>query len=109
MLAELVTLVQQGTINHSGAKELLETLYTEGGDPARLVKERGLAQVSDEAVLGDTVVGVIEAHPDEVARYLAGEEKLAKFLMGMVMRELRGKGDAAVVQRLLTEHLEQRR
>ncbi len=108
MLAELVSLVQQGTINHGVAKQLLETLYSEGGDPVQLVKERGLAQVSDETVLGQTVAQVLAAHPDEVARYLAGENKLIKFLMGMVMRELRGKGDARIVQRLLAEQLEQR-
>jgi aspartyl-tRNA(Asn)/glutamyl-tRNA(Gln) amidotransferase subunit B len=108
-LADLVILVQKGTINHGVAKKLLETLYAEGGDPARLVEERGLAQVSDEDVLHRAVAAVLDEHPDEVARYLAGEEKLLKFLMGLVMRSMRGKGDAQVVQRLLAEQLEARR
>jgi len=108
-LAELVTLVQKGTINHGVAKQLIETLYAEGGSPARLVEQRGLAQVSDESVIGEAVAAVLAEHPDEVARYLAGEEKLVKFLMGMVMRALKGQGDAQVVQRLLNEGLEARR
>lgn len=108
-LAELVTLVQKGTINHGVAKQLIETLYAEGGSPARLVEQRGLAQVSDESVIGEAVAAVLAEHPDEVARYLAGEEKLIKFLMGMVMRALKGQGDAQVVQRLLNEGLEARR
>lgn len=108
-LAELVTLVQKGTINHGVAKQLIETLYAEGGSPARLVEQRGLAQVSDESVIGEAVAAVLAEHPDEVARYLAGEEKLVKFLMGMVMRALKGQGDAQVVQRLLDEGLEARR
>ncbi|HVO71610.1 MAG TPA: Asp-tRNA(Asn)/Glu-tRNA(Gln) amidotransferase subunit GatB [Aggregatilineaceae bacterium] len=108
-LADLVILVQKGMINHGVAKKLIETLYAEGGDPARLVEERGLAQVSNEEVLDRVVSGVLDEHPDEAARYLAGEEKLLKFLMGQVMRSTRGKGDAQVVQRLLVEQLELRR
>lgn len=108
-LADVVQLVEKGTINHGGAKQLLVTLYEKGGDPAQLVNELGLVQVSDENVLGDAVIAVLDEHPDEVARYLAGEEKLIKFLMGMVMRAMRGKGDAQVVQRLLAEQLELRR
>lgn len=109
MLADVVNMVQRGTLNHGVAKKLLEQLYAQSGDPAQLVEEQGLAQVTDAGVLGETVVQVLESHPDEVARYLAGEEKLLKFLMGMVMRELRGKGDAGVVQKLLAEQLESRR
>ncbi|HML21277.1 MAG TPA: Asp-tRNA(Asn)/Glu-tRNA(Gln) amidotransferase subunit GatB [Aggregatilinea sp.] len=108
-LAKLVTLVQQGTINHNVAKQLMETIYAEGGDPAALVEQRGLAQVSDESVLAEAVGATLDENPDEVARYLAGEDKLIKFLMGKVMRALRGKGDAQAIQRLLAEQLEARR
>lgn len=108
-LADLVTLVQRGTINHGGAKKLIETLYAQGGDPARLVEELGLAQVSDESVLVEAVRAVLDESPAEVERYLAGEDKLIKFLMGKVMRATRGQGDAQVVQRLLAEQLEARR
>ncbi|WP_119065920.1 Asp-tRNA(Asn)/Glu-tRNA(Gln) amidotransferase subunit GatB [Aggregatilinea lenta] len=108
-LAKLVTLVQQGTINHGVAKQLMESIYAEGGDPAALVEQRGLAQVSDESVLSEAVAAALDENPDEVARYLAGEDKLIQFLMGKVMRALRGKGDAQAIQRLLAEQLEARR
>jgi len=108
-LGGLVKLVQDGVIHHGMAKKLLETLYEQGGDPAALVAAQGLAQVSDEGAIGAVVARVLDAHPDEVARYHAGEEKVAKFLMGAAMRELRGKGDPAVVQRLLSEGLAARR
>ncbi|MCZ7539690.1 MAG: Asp-tRNA(Asn)/Glu-tRNA(Gln) amidotransferase subunit GatB [Anaerolineae bacterium] len=107
-LAAVVTLVGQGTITHGVARQLVETLYAEGGDPAALVAARGLAQVSDAGVLGEAVARALDAHPGEVARYLAGEEKLLKFLMGMVMREMRGQADAQVVARLLAEQLARR-
>ncbi len=109
ILAELLALVAEGTINHGVAKKLLGTLYAEGGDPRRLVEERGLAQVRDENALGQAVAQVLDEHPQEVARYLDGEEKLAQFLMGMVMRALRGKADAQAVRRLLLAQLETRR
>ena len=108
-LAELVTLVTNGTINHGTAKKLLETLYTEGGSPAALVEKLGLAQVSDEGVLAAAIDAVLDEHPDEVTRYLGGEDKVIKFLMGMVMRSLRGKGDAQAVNRLLADRIEARR
>lgn len=108
-LAALVSLVQAGTINHGAAKKLLATLYEQGGDPARLVEEHGLAQVSDESVLAGAVAAALDENPDEVARYLAGEEKLIQFLMGKVMRAMRGKADPQVVQRLLAEQLNARR
>lgn len=108
-LAELVRLVQDGVIHHGVAKKLLVTLYEQGGDPAALVEAQGLAQVSDEGALGAVVDQVLAENPAEVARYLAGEEKLIKFLMGAAMRALRGQGDPAVIQRLLSERLAGRR
>ena len=108
-LAGLVTLVQNGTINHGVAKQLLVTLYAEGGDPAALVEAKGWRRSATKVVLIDAINAVLDEHPDEVARYLAGEEKVIKFLMGMVMRSLKGRGDAQAVQRLLAEQLETRR
>lgn len=104
-LAGLVRLVQDGVIHHGGAKKLLVTLYEQGGDPAALVEAQGLAQVRDEDTLGATVDQVLTENPAEVERYLAGEEKLIKFLMGAAMRALRGQGDPAAIQRLLAERL----
>ena len=108
-LGGLVKLVQDGVIHHGMAKKLLETLYEQGGDPAALVEAQGLAQISDEGAIGAVVARVLDAHPNEVARYHAGEEKVAKFLMGAAMRALRGQGDPAVVQRVLGEELAARR
>lgn len=109
MLAELVMLVQRGTIHHGAARKLLERLYAEGGSPAQLVEQLGLAQVSDQQVIAQAVAAVLEAHPAEVARYLAGDEKVLKFLMGLAMRALRGQGDPQVVQQVLTEQIAARR
>jgi aspartyl-tRNA(Asn)/glutamyl-tRNA(Gln) amidotransferase subunit B len=60
-------------------------------------------------VITSAVATVLDENPGEVARYLAGEEKVVKFLMGQVMRALKGKGEAQTVQRVLTEQIEARR
>ncbi len=108
-LAGLLGLVKAGTINLNTAKKVLDVLYIEGGDPAAIVQARGLAQVSDEGPIVVAIEAVLAAHPKEVAGVLAGQDKLAKFLMGQVMRELRGRGEPGAVQRLLDAALEKRR
>ncbi len=108
-LVALIALVNKNTINNNTAKKVLEMVYADGGEPDAIVKEKGLAQESDEGVLRDAVVNVLDENPSEVERWLGGEEKVAKFLMGQVMRILRGKGNAQVVSQLIDEELEKRR
>lgn len=104
-LVELIALVDKRTINNNTAKKVLDKMYSEGGDPAAIVQAEGLAQESDEGVLLEAIQTVLADNPGEVERYLAGEEKVVKFLMGQVMRAMRGKANAQIVQRLLTEAL----
>ncbi len=108
-LAELLRLAQEGAINLNTAKRVLDILYAGGGDPARIVAERGLAQVTDEDAIRAAVDSVLAENPAEVEAYLAGSEKVAKFLMGQVMRALRGKGQPQAVQEALDEALAARR
>lgn len=107
-LVALLKLVETGTINLNTAKKVLETLYAEGGDPAAIVQAQGLAQESDESKLLDAVRAALDANPNEVQRYLAGEEKVIGFLMGQAMRTLGGKAPAQVMQKLLAEELKTR-
>ncbi len=108
-LAGLLRLVDSGTISNNAAKTVFDALYTQGGDPAEIVTARGLAQVSDEAPIREKVRGVLNASPTEVARYLSGEEKVAKLLMGTVMREVGKGGNPQVVQKVLIEELDARK
>ena len=108
-LVEIIQLVEKDTINNNTGKKVLAMVYENGGQPAEIVKEKGLAQESDEEVLRETVNNVLDDHPEEVERWLDGEEKVAKFLMGQTMRALRGKGNAQIVMRLIDDELEKRR
>ncbi len=104
-LVSLITLVDSRTINNNTAKKVLVIMYADGGDPGQIVAARGLAQETDEDVLLDAIQNVLAENPEEVERFRNGEEKVIKFLMGQVMRALRGKADAQIVQKLLKDQL----
>ncbi|BDG09902.1 Asp-tRNA(Asn)/Glu-tRNA(Gln) amidotransferase subunit GatB [Anaeromyxobacter paludicola] len=104
-LASLLRLLDAGTLGGPGAKQVLEVLFREGGDPEAVVKEKGLAQVSDEGAIEAAVDEVLAASPVEVERYRGGNRKLIGFFVGQVMKRMRGKGNPAVVNALLEKKL----
>ncbi|MBN1287383.1 MAG: Asp-tRNA(Asn)/Glu-tRNA(Gln) amidotransferase subunit GatB [Anaerolineae bacterium] len=105
-LAKLAGLVEKGAINANTARDVLGVLFDEGGDPEAIVKARGWGQVSDTAALAEAVDKVLAANPDAVRDYLGGKETIAKWLMGQVMREMRGKGNPQIALELLSARLE---
>ncbi len=109
-LAELVGLVAAGTISRNQAKDVLGEALADGRRPARIVTDRGLAQVSDESSLGSVIDGILAANADAVAEYRAGDDKARKkkrgFFMGEAMKALAGQGNPQVLNRLLDEKLE---
>jgi aspartyl-tRNA(Asn)/glutamyl-tRNA(Gln) amidotransferase subunit B len=107
-LAGLLKLLADQVINNTTAKVVLDVIYAEDKDAEAIVKERNLAQESDVDKLRAAVVVALEANPKEVARFLAGEEKLMGFLTGQVMRALGGKAPAQTISQLLTEELAKR-
>jgi aspartyl-tRNA(Asn)/glutamyl-tRNA(Gln) amidotransferase subunit B len=100
-LAGVVRLVDAGTIGGPGVRQVIEELFRAGGDPDAIVAARGLAQVSDESAVEAAVDEVLTRCPDEVARYRAGNQKLLGFLVGQVMKAMKGKGNPAVVNAVL--------
>ncbi|GEJ57520.1 Asp-tRNA(Asn)/Glu-tRNA(Gln) amidotransferase subunit GatB [Anaeromyxobacter diazotrophicus] len=104
-LAALVKLVDAGTVGGPGAKQALEAVFREGGDPAEVVKARGLAQVSDEGAVEAAADAVLARSAAEVERYRGGNTKLMGFFVGQVMKEMKGKGNPAVVNAVLKRKL----
>ncbi|HZZ84183.1 MAG TPA: Asp-tRNA(Asn)/Glu-tRNA(Gln) amidotransferase subunit GatB [Anaeromyxobacteraceae bacterium] len=104
-LAALLKLLDAGTIGGPGAKQVLEVVFREGGEPAEVVKVRGLAQVSDEGAIEAAVDAVLAASPAEVEKYRGGNVKLMGFFVGQVMKQMRGKGNPGVVNALLRKKL----
>ena len=105
-LAALVRLVRAGTVSHQAAKRVYaEMVQSPDGEPAAVAERLGLVQVSDQGALASWVDEVLAAHPDEVARYRAGEVKLMGFFVGQVMKRSKGKADPKGVQPVLIEKL----
>jgi aspartyl-tRNA(Asn)/glutamyl-tRNA(Gln) amidotransferase subunit B len=104
-LAELLTLLDRGTLSGRLAKEVLEEMLRTGRTAGGIVQERGLVQISDEAALAEMVDGVIAEHPGPVADVRAGKDKAVAFLVGQVMKRSRGRANPEVVNRLLRERL----
>jgi aspartyl-tRNA(Asn)/glutamyl-tRNA(Gln) amidotransferase subunit B len=104
-LAAMLRLVDAGTVGGPGAKQLFEALFREGGEPAEVVKAKGLAQVSDEGAIEAVVDRVLAQGAAEVERYRGGNKKLMGFFVGQVMKEMKGKGNPGLVNALLKKKL----
>ncbi len=105
-LAELIQLVENGTINQNTAAKVLSEMWDSGQTAKAIVDAQGLAQISDAAAIGAIVDEVIAQNPDMVQGYLNGKDKLFNALVGKVMGALKGKGNPAVVNELMKTKLE---
>ena len=104
-LAKLIGLVEKKTINRNKAKEIFAIAFNEELDVEKYVKDNNLEQVSDEGLVLEIVKKVIENNPKAKDDYVSGNKKAIGFLMGQCMKELKGKGDPGVVNKLLSQEL----
>jgi aspartyl-tRNA(Asn)/glutamyl-tRNA(Gln) amidotransferase subunit B len=100
-LAALIGLVRAGAVSSTAAKALFQTLRFDPGEPGRIAERDGLLQVGDDAALTAWIDEVWAEHPDEAARYGAGERKLQGVLVGFVMKKSKGSADPKRVNQLL--------
>jgi aspartyl-tRNA(Asn)/glutamyl-tRNA(Gln) amidotransferase subunit B len=108
-LAELIRLVEAGTINLNTGKRVLAEMFTSGEPAQAIVAAQGLAQISDTGAIEAIVTKVLDANPAEVEKYLGGKETVLGFLVGQVMRESRGKANPNAVQEIMKRHLAERK
>ena len=106
-LAELVQMADDGKINTTTAKNLLQKVHESGKSPSALVDELGLGLVSDDSAIREVCEKIVAANPDEVASYRGGKQSLIGWFVGQVMREMRGKADPKLTQKILRELLDQ--
>ena len=103
-LADLISLIERGTISRSAAKEVLGTVFASGDSPSEIVEREGLASMGGDE-LSEVVDGVIAANPNEAERVKAGDNKVVGFLVGQVMKATRGNADGGRVRQFLLEKL----
>ena len=107
--AKLIDMTTDKVIGGNSAKVVLSELLKNGGDPEQIVKEKGLAQVSDESFIQEAVTKVLNDNPSEVEKYLAGKETLLQWFVGQVARATKGKADPAITKELMVKGLEEKR
>ncbi|MBI4200473.1 MAG: Asp-tRNA(Asn)/Glu-tRNA(Gln) amidotransferase subunit GatB [Chloroflexi bacterium] len=105
-LAELMDLMEAGTVSASLAKTVLEEAFATGKAPGLVVEERGLGQISDASAIQKAVDEALAANEAAVADYLNGKETAIRFLVGQVMKLTRGQANPALVNRLLQTKLQ---
>lgn len=101
-LAELIALIEKGTIsNNIGKQILVEDMITKGEKASAIVEKKGLSQISDEGAIKELVQKVVDAHPAEVEAYKGGKTNLLGFFVGQVMKETKGRANPKTVNELL--------
>jgi aspartyl-tRNA(Asn)/glutamyl-tRNA(Gln) amidotransferase subunit B len=108
-LAKLIDMVTDKTIGASAGKTVLTELFKNGGDPAQIVKEKNLLQMTDVNAIQEIVTKILNDNPKEVNDYNAGKETLFQWFMGQVARATKGKADPNVAKELMVKGLKERR
>ncbi len=103
-LGKIIDLIKSGDISGKIGKELFEIVWTEGGDPARIVEERGMKQVTDTAAIEKVVDEVIAANPDK-AEAVKDKPNMVGWFVGQVMKATQGKANPKAVNELLRKKL----
>ncbi|MCM1072977.1 MAG: hypothetical protein NC334_04135, partial [Bacteroides sp.] len=105
-LAELITLIEKGTIsNNIGKQILVEDMIVNGEKASAIVEKKGLSQISDTGAIKEIVEKIIAAHPAEVESYKNGKTNLLGFFVGQVMKETKGRANPKTVNELVRECL----
>ena len=102
-LAELITLIDKGTISSKIAKQVFEDMFETGENAKDIVEKKGLVQMSDEGAIKEIVQKVVDANPQSIVDYKAGKDRAIGFLVGQIMKETKGKANPQIVNKLLLE------
>jgi len=106
-LADLLSLVDAGTISGTMGKTVLEEMFATGRPAGDIVHDKGLNQISDEDRLAAIAAQVIRDNPQAVADYLGGKEGVIRFLVGQVMKATQGQANPGLANRVLAEKLKE--
>jgi aspartyl-tRNA(Asn)/glutamyl-tRNA(Gln) amidotransferase subunit B len=105
ILAELIDLIDRGTISGKIGKEILPELLESGGSVKELVESKGLTAISDPGAIAKIIDEVLAANPKELAEYRGGKTKLMGFFVGQIMKQTGGRADPKTTNQMLTEKL----
>ena len=106
-LGAMIRMIAKGTISSKIGKEVFKLMWTSPDDPEKIVRDKGLVQITDTKELETIVDAVIAANPKPVADYRSGNKKAIGALVGQIMKQTRGKANPQLVNQLLVKKLEQ--
>ena len=104
-LADLINMIDEGTISGKIAKDVFEDMCKSGKGPKEIVDKRGLLQISDASKLEKIVEAVLEANPGQLEQYKSGKVQLFGFFVGQTMKATNGKANPGIVNELLKKRL----
>ncbi len=105
-LARVIALIEKGTISYTAGKTVVTELFENPRDPEDIVSQKGLVQISDESELKSVITEIIAANPKSVEDYKAGKDRAIGFLVGQAMRATKGKGNPALLNKMLKDELD---
>jgi aspartyl-tRNA(Asn)/glutamyl-tRNA(Gln) amidotransferase subunit B len=104
-LAEMLSMIKEGTISGKIAKDVFEEMYRTGEHPEKIVQEKGWVQILDEEEIEKAIERAMETNPKQVEDYRKGKEKIFGFFVGEVMKQTKGKANPKLVNELLKKKL----
>ncbi|BBO16746.1 glutaminyl-tRNA synthase (glutamine-hydrolyzing) subunit B [Candidatus Brocadia pituitae] len=105
-MAALVEIIEKGTISSTIAKEVFSEMIQTGKDPQAIIEEKKLAQISDEGLIEALIVKIISGNPAVIEDYKKGKKNALTFLVGLVMKETKGKANPKMVNELLQKKID---
>ena len=104
-LAELVQLIDKGTISSSIAKKVLDELFENPRKPSQIIEEKGWIQISDEGQIKEVVLKILAENEQSVIDYKAGKDRALGFLVGQAMKQTKGKANPKMLNQMFLEEL----
>jgi aspartyl-tRNA(Asn)/glutamyl-tRNA(Gln) amidotransferase subunit B len=104
-LCKMLEIIDKGKINSKIAKSVFEEMFSTGGNPQKIIEDRGLEQISDEGLLEAIIEEVIKDNPGAVEQFREGKDKAIGFLIGRVMAKTKGKANPGIVNDIITKKL----
>ena len=104
-LAELVKLIDKGTISSSIAKKVLDELFENPRKPSQIIEEKGWIQISDEGQIKEVVLKILAENEQSVIDYKAGKDRALGFLVGQAMKQTKGKANPKMLNQMFLEEL----
>lgn len=104
-LGKMIGLIMKDTISGKIAKKVFKEMWTNEDEPEKIVKDKGLVQITDTGAIKAAVDAAIAANPKAVEEYKGGKKKAIGALVGQVMKATRGKANPQMVNKMLAEKL----